>query len=290
MALWASAFVATKIALVEVSPFFLIFSRLAVGSVFFIVFWMIRGVGKIVLRDRWMLLMLSIFEPCLYFLFETFALLHTTASQAGVVFAFLPIMILVLSRFFMKEKIKTVQVWGGVFAVAGVLVLSFSSIVDEALGSSIFGNVLEFLAVGSAAAYTIMLKRLSKSCSPYFLASVQCFSGSIFFLPFAMHDVWSGVSFGFLTGVAVVYLGVVVTVGAYTLFNFGVAKVSVNMAGMYYNLIPVFVIIFSAVVLDEKIGYVQIFSMSLVIFGVLLASVRPQDVVTETNLGIEEGR
>jgi len=275
MALWASAFVATKIALVEVSPFFLIFSRLAVGSLIFIVFWVIGGVRKIVLRDRWMLLMMSIFEPCLYFLFETFALLHTSASQAGAIFAFLPIMILALSRFFMNEKIKAVQFWGGFFSVAGVLVLCFSSIIDEDLGSSIFGNFLELLAVGSAATYAIMLKSLSKSYSPYFLASVQCFSGSIFFLPFAMYDVSIGVSFGFLTSVAVVYLGVVVTVGAYTLFNFGVTKVSVGMAGIYYNLIPVFVIIFSTVVLDEKIGYVQIFSMIFVIFGVLLASVRP---------------
>lgn len=47
MALWSSAFIAVKIALVGVSPFLLIFSRLVLGSVFFLAFWKFRGWAKV---------------------------------------------------------------------------------------------------------------------------------------------------------------------------------------------------------------------------------------------------
>ena len=123
MALWGSAFIAIKIALNDIPPFALIFLRLILGSVFFLAFWRVSFREVVASKDRWLLLLMSIFEPCLYFLFETKALMYTTASQAGVVFAFLPILILVFSYILHREKPSFAQVIGGVIAVIGVVIL-----------------------------------------------------------------------------------------------------------------------------------------------------------------------
>ncbi|MCR1829101.1 DMT family transporter [Ectopseudomonas oleovorans] len=270
MALWGSAFIAIKIALNDIPPFALIFLRLILGSVFFLAFWRVSFREVVASKDRWLLLLMSIFEPCLYFLFETKALMYTTASQAGVVFAFLPILILVFSYILHREKPSFAQVIGGVIAVIGVVILCLSGSPSADASSPAFGNFLELLAMASAAVYTVLLKRLSGTYSPFFLAAVQSFTGAIFFLPFGIYDFAQGVTIGATSAIAVIYLGLIVTAGAYTLFNVGISKTSVAQGAMYFNLVPIFTIIFSMAFLGETISLAQLASMALVVLGVLL--------------------
>lgn len=270
MALWASAFVAIKVALTDISPFLLIFLRLLLGSFFFLAFWNTSFKAVITSKDRWLLLLMSLFEPCLYFLFETKALMYTTASQAGVVFAFLPILILIFSYILYRDKPSLAQCIGGLIAAIGVVLLCLSGDPSADATAPAFGNFLELLAMASAAIYTVLLKRLSGTYSPFFLAAVQSFTGVIFFLPFALYELSKGVSMGSASAFAVIYLGFIVTAGAYTLFNIGISKVSVTHGAMYFNLVPIFTIIFSMAFLGESISLAQLSSMALVVCGVLL--------------------
>ena len=75
---------------------------------------------------------------------------------------------------------------------------------------------------------------------------------------------------GATTAIAVIYLGLIVTAGAYTLFNIGISKTSVAQGAMYFNLVPIFTIIFSMAFLGETISLAQFASMALVVLGVLL--------------------
>lgn len=289
MALWASAFIAIKIALIEISPFLLIFSRLMLGSLFFIVFWKVGIRKPIAVKDRWLLLAMSFFEPCLYFLFETTALLYTTASQAGVVFAFLPVLIILFSYFMYREKPSYFQCVGGAVAAIGVLVLCLTGSPEGDASSPALGNLLELLAMACAAIYTVLLKRLSGLYSPFFLAAVQSFTGAVFFLPFAAYEIVGGISIGIQSALAALYLGVVVTAGAYTLFNFGISKVSVVQGAMYFNLVPIFTLLFSMVFLNENISLTQIVSMILVISGVAIGLTRAREKSTRNSLEFEQG-
>lgn len=278
MALWSSSFVVIKIALDGITPFLLIFSRLLVGSLFFLVFWKAETIKA---KDRWVFMMMSLFEPCLYFIFETKALQYTTVSQAGVVFAFLPILIFTFSYFMYRERPNSAQCIGGVVATLGVLILCLSGSPNEEGGSPVFGNFLELLAMTCAAIYTILLKRLSGLYSPFFLATIQSFTGTVFFLPFALYEIGNGTSIDVQSVIAVLYLGVIVTAGAYTLFNIGISRVSVTQGALYFNLVPVFTLLLSMTFLNERIGYYQIFSMILVISGVALGLTKTQEQVNK---------
>jgi drug/metabolite transporter (DMT)-like permease len=276
MALWASAFIAIKIALEGLSPFLLIFLRLFLGSLFFLAFWRRVGTVSLTAKDRWLLLVMSLFEPCLYFLFETKALMYTTASQAGVIFAFLPILIILFSYLMYRDRPNGAQVLGGGLAAAGVSMLCLSGLASEDASAPALGNFLELLAMASAAVYTVLLKRLSGSYSAYFLAAAQSVTGAIFFLPFAAYELSQGVAISATSAVAVLYLGIVVTAGAYTLFNIGISRVSVAHGAIYFNLIPLFTLIFSVAFLDETITLMQTAAMVLVILGVLVGLARPR--------------
>lgn len=270
MALWASAFVAIKIALIDVSPFVLMFLRLTLGSIFFVLFWKYGVRKSIAIKDRWSLLVMSFFEPCLYFILETKALQYTSASQAGVIFAFLPVLIMLFSYLMHHEKPSILQCAGGVLAAAGVLVLCLTGSPMEEASAPVLGNFLELLAMASAAIYTVLLKRLTGVYSPFFLAAIQSFTGAVFFLPFAAYEAADGISIGLNAALAVLYLGLIVTAAAYTLFNYGISKVSVAQGALYFNLVPIFTLLFSLAFLDENVRFSQFVSMALVIAGVMI--------------------
>lgn len=283
MALWASAFIAIKIALVDVSPFVLMSFRLMLGSSFFVLFWKFGIRKSIAIKDRWLLLVMSFFEPCLYFIFETKALQYTSASQAGVVFAFLPVLIMLFSYLIYHEKPSSLQCAGGVLAVAGVLILCFTGTPEAEASAPVLGNFLELLAMACAAIYTVLLKRLTGTYSPFFLAAIQSFTGAVFFLPFAAYEAVGGISIGLKATLAVLYLGLIVTAAAYILFNYGISKVSVAQGALYFNLVPIFTLLFSVLFLGENIYITQVLSMALVIAGVMLGLTKT--TATKTVLG-----
>ncbi len=268
MMLWSSAFVAVKIALLEIPPFLLVFSRLVLGSLFFLLFWTFKGNSRIAQKDYFFLVLMGLLEPCLYFLCETTALQYTTASQAGIVFAFLPIFIMIFSFLFFREKPRLYQCIGGGLAISGVIVLNLYGEQSEHGVDPVKGNVLELFAIACAAGYTILLKKLSGDYSPFFLAGVQSFIGTLFFLPFAWSDSAFSGEVGMQSILAVVYLGVIVTAGAYLFFNIGMTSVTATQGGMYFNLIPIFTSLFSLIILGETIRFGQVISMVLIITGV----------------------
>ncbi|UZJ57950.1 DMT family transporter [Pseudomonas sp. KU26590] len=280
MALWASAFVAIKIALIEVPPFVLMFLRLILGSGFFALFWKFGVRKSIAIKDRWLLLVMSFFEPCLYFILETKALQYTSASQAGVVFAFLPVLIMLFSYLIYHDKPSTLQCAGGLLAAAGVLVLCLTGSHEGEASAPVLGNFLELLAMACAAIYTVLLKRLTGMYSPFLLAAIQSFTGAIFFLPFAAYEAAGGISIGLNAALAVLYLGLIVTAAAYTLFNYGISKVSVAQGALYFNLVPIFTLLFSVAFLEENIYFTQVISMALVIAGVMLGLAKTTAVKT----------
>ncbi|MCY1555114.1 EamA-like transporter family protein [compost metagenome] len=71
-----------------------------------------------------------------------------------------------------------------------------------------------------------------------------------------------------------VYLGIVVTVGAYGLYNFGVSRLPASQASGFINLIPVFTLVFAMLLLGESLNAMQMLAAALVFVGVALSQWR----------------
>ncbi|MDU1797946.1 MAG: DMT family transporter, partial [Pseudomonas aeruginosa] len=93
MALWGSSYVVLKVAFRELPPLWVIFGRMALGSLVFLVAWRWRGRIDYRPGDWKYLLGLAVCEPCLYFLCESFALQYTSAAQVGMITALLPLLV-----------------------------------------------------------------------------------------------------------------------------------------------------------------------------------------------------
>ena len=142
MIFWASSFIALKLAFRSYHPMVVIFGRMAVASLCFVFF--IPGFTRIPFRrgDAKYFLFMAFCEPCLYFLFEAKATENTTASQAGMICAMLPLMVAVAASIFLNERISRKTLFGFIVAIAGACWLSLSSRVTESAPNPPLGNFL----------------------------------------------------------------------------------------------------------------------------------------------------
>lgn len=272
MALWASSFIALKLAFTAYHPMVVIFGRMITACIGFMPF--VGMVRRNVPRkeDVPTILFMLACEPCLYFLFEAAALKNTSASQAGMITAMLPLMVAIAAGLYLKERISVKTVLGFLVAIIGACLLSLAAASNHAAPNPVLGNFYEFMAMVCATGYTISLKRLCARYEPLFLTALQACAGSVFFLPFLFLPTTElPVRFEPVPGLSILYLGFFVTMGAYGLYNFAVSRVPASQAAAFVNLIPVLTVILGWVILGERFTPLQYAASALVIAGVLMS-------------------
>jgi drug/metabolite transporter (DMT)-like permease len=272
MLLWASSFIALKFAFKTYDPLVVIFGRMLVASVCFLM------VAKRVTKafhyrqgDYKLLLFMALCEPCLYFLFEAKAVENTTASQAGMITAMLPILVMISATLILKERVGGRSWVGAVSAVGGVCWLTLLSAPTEDAPNPLLGNFLELLAMLCATGYTIAMKALTERYTPFFLTALQAFAGCLFYFPLLfLPSTKPPAAFHLGPGLAVLYLGAIITLGAYGLYNYGVKHVAANKAASFVNLIPIFSVVLGWLLLGETLTSGQTVAAVVTIGGVYL--------------------
>lgn len=269
--LWAGSFIAMKLAMSAFEPLLVVFGRMALASAVFLPLAPRLGELAALRRDIKPILFMALCEPCLYFVFEANALRFTQVSQAGMVTAMLPLLVAAAAALVLKERLSRRTVAGLILAVSGVLVLSAAGSSTEAAPAPALGNFLEFLAMCCAVGYIVTLKKLSTRHRPLFLTAMQSFVGTVFFIPTLFFHSLPG-HYPLVPTLAVVFLGLGVTFVAYGLYNYGVSQIPAAKASVFINLIPVFTLLFSWLVLGERLTSVQYAAAGIVLAGVFLTT------------------
>ena len=277
MILWSSSFIGFKVALSVYSPFEVVAGRMIVASLFCI------PVAKelwAVLKNkelRFFLLIGVLFEPCIYFLCETFALLYTSAAQAGMVLALTPLCVGAGAWFFLKEKLSLQTWFGFIVAVIGIVWLSFSGEASQTAPHPLLGNILEFGAVLCAMGYTLCVRRLVRSVRPIVYTAAMAFGGAIFyipltFLPISVEPVILDIVVPtWMPLASIAYLGFAVSLLGYGFYNFGLTRLPAGEVAAYVNLIPIITLGMGVLWLGEYLTPVQYLASALVVVGIILS-------------------
>ncbi|PIE69394.1 MAG: EamA family transporter [Deltaproteobacteria bacterium] len=271
--LWGSSYAAMKVVVASFGPMPTVWARMVAASILFLILgW--RHVVQIRLGKDWKWLLLLFFcQPCMYFLCEGFALNATSSAQAGMISAILPLMVMV-GAYVVLHETNTLITWAGcLLSLGGVIWLTLESVPTRAAPNPLLGNLLEVAAMGFAAGYMLLMRRLSGRYSPFVLTGMQCMAGSLFFLPGGLSAVtWQAPVESY---VLLVYLGTLVTLGAFGLYNWGISRVPAGRASVFVNLVPVIAVCLGVVVMDETLNTAQMLACALVFAGVLLAQMSP---------------
>lgn len=271
--LWGSSFSAMRIVLNDLDPLAAIFLRLLLATLCILPF-----AGKLIPKSfqkgDWKILgAMVLFQPCLYFLFESRALIYTTSSQAGIVSACLPLMVAVAAWIFLSEAMDAKIIIGLVLSITGVALLTVFQVRGVTAPNPALGNLLELMAMVSACGYMILVKQLSSRYNTWTLTAMQVAGGTLFFLPgilpllSADPGIWR-----MKLILLLLFLGPCVSLGAFGLYNYGIRTVSVSRASICINLIPVIAIILGWIFLGETLNLKQGIAAGIVIFGVVLSN------------------
>jgi len=221
------------------------------------------------------ILLLAAFEPCLYFIFEAKALLYTSASQAGMITSLMPLITAMAAGYFLKEIISRQLIFGSLVAMIGAVWLSVQATTTVSAPNPMLGNFLELCAMACGAGYTIVARYLADKFSAIFITAIQAFIGAIFFFPFFIFEYFTvDMKFTFDALAWVTYLGVVVTLGGYGLYNFALTKIEASKAAMYVNLIPVFTLVLAFLILGEKLSVSELIACATILSGVILSQIK----------------
>ncbi len=269
MAIWAMSFIWSKMALEVYSPIAVIFLRLIVSTVLIFLFLIISNQLQPIQKGdiKWFIL-LSVFEPFLYFIGENFGLQLISTTLASVIISTIPLFVPILAFFVLKERISVMNIIGIVISITGVLMM----VVDKgfSLNAPLNGILLMGLAVFSATFYGLLLKHLSHRYSGYSIVAYQNIGGIVYFLPLFIFMEWDGVmvaNHSFKALLAILLLAVFASTIAFVLYTHGVRQIGVTRSSAFVNLIPVLTAIFAWSLLDEVIGWQKIIGILIVISG-----------------------
>jgi len=273
---WSFSFVWFKIAYFAYNPLTVVLLRLAISTILIsIVAAVLKRLQKPTRKDLNLFVLMAFFEPFLYFLGESYGLKYVSPTVAAVIVATIPLFTPIAAWYFHKEKVRWMNVVGLFFSFVGVglVVLNGSFRLD----ASPLGVGLEFMAVFAAIAYAIVLKSLTLRYNTLTIIAYQNLIGILFFLPlWLIVDLKAFLQTPFHPQAfrAIILLAVFSSTLAFVFFTQSVRQIGVNRSNTFINLIPVFVAIFSFLVLKEELGFQKITGIIVVVTGLFLAQIK----------------
>ena len=272
--LYGTTLTAMKVCLNFYSEVEMITLRMIISSLLFLPFFLtVYKDLKVDKIDFKFILLMTICEPCLYFLFETHALRFTTSGQAGVVSSMEPILIIIFAKFILKEHLPKIAYIGVLLGIIGSVVLSIGSDVNELAPNPILGNSLEMCAEILTVTSIITTKYLMDKYPPFFLAGSQVLLGAVFFivLNIVRHGSFIPVINASLP--IFIYLGVL-TVVSYALYNYGICTLSASKASPFLYMLPISSICFGCFFLGESFNLTQFFACALIFVGIYISQMK----------------
>lgn len=215
--------------------------------------------------------LLGLIEPFACYGALNLGLRSTTAANAALLVALLPVMVLILGVVFGKDRVGRRNLMAGVIATAGAVMLATVH-VTASVG---VGDALVLLADLAAAGSVLIVSRLSAKASALEITAFQFGVGFLFTVPVAAVE-WAtrreaipgSSELPHVAAAAAVGLGAFAL--AYLAYNYAVARVPVSTAGISLNLIPFFGVISAILWLGEKLSLLEWFAGALILGGILL--------------------
>lgn len=178
-----------------------------------------------------------------------------------------------LSVLLLKERVSRLQLLGIGLSIAGLLLVTGSSLNREGLAPPV-GNLLVFGSVVAWAAYTFQGKKLVSTFPWLVVTTASISAGILWLLPLAISELWlQGMPHLHGDGlVQLLYLGGASSALGYGLWNYGLRFLDASQAAPYINLIPVVGLILSIIVLNEPPSLIQVGGGALTLCGVWLSN------------------
>ncbi|MDI9513462.1 MAG: DMT family transporter [Clostridiaceae bacterium] len=270
---WGISFVSTKIVLTELPPVSIAFFRQFVAIVPLLAFMLIRQESfKPDKGDLKLFALASFFGIVLYFVFENTGLTMTTASNASMLAAAIPVFVLIAESVMARRPISKPSLGCILASLLGVYCIISENGAIDLSGSTFLGNLLILGAMASWIVYTFISKGLGERYSSLKLTTVQTLLSIPLFIPFTVSEVPAWQVPSQTAFLHLLFLGVFCSALAYVFFLYSINTLGPVLPSASLNLIPVITIITGRIVLAEELTWLQAAGAVLIVGGLTLLS------------------
>jgi drug/metabolite transporter (DMT)-like permease len=276
MLCWSLTYIWYKVVFTVLSPISVMAFRLTFSAVFLFVFSILtHKLNHLQKPDIKWFVLLSFFQPFLYFLFEGYGVSKVSATLASVIISTIPVFTPIIARVFFNERLSIYNLFGIILSFIGVTFVSLGSQLHFD-GSSI-GVLLLFGAVASSLGYAVLITRLTIQYNSFTIISWQNAFGALWFLPLFFIFEFPKINITLINRhifLNLIYLSFFGSTLAYILFTYSIKKLGITRASLFTNTIPVFTAIFSYFFLKEILEPIKITGIVIVLSGLFLAQIK----------------
>lgn len=272
--IWGETFVSSKVLLDNgMRPADIFFYRFLLA---YICIWIFSP--KKLLADSWKdearMFLLGIFGGSMYFLTENTALSYSTASNVGILVSSAPLITAIAAAFFYKdERMDSRQVGGSLLAFVGMVMVVLNG--KFILHLNTLGDSLALAAAICWTFYSLILKGASKRYSTVFITRKVFFYGLVTMIPYFLFISPLNPDPAILSHPQVygnlIYLGLVASMICFLVWNKVVTVLgTVRTMNLIYTQ-PFFTMLFSYLILSERITWMAIAGALLISIGMFFA-------------------
>ena len=272
LVIWSSSFVAIKIAYETFPP-------ITLGAVRFVVATLILGALTLLPKNRIRLekkdigtvALSGLMGITLYAVLQNIAMQWTSASSATLIIASYPAITLLLESLIYKVKMNLFKIIGILIAIAGVVILSYVR-ADTRQQGELLGVLLLLVAGIAWAFYNFLTKKVVNRYPSISLLFYQTLFGAIFMAPLALFERGDWAAPTALTFSMMLFLGLFCSVLAFLLYNNGLKKLPASSVTSMLNLVPIFGVFFSWMLLGEQVTLRKVIGGVVIIAGVMISA------------------
>jgi len=288
------SFLVTKGALEVLDPMELIFVRflLAAGLMTLLV---LLGIMKVDFRGKRpaTLLLTCLFQPILYFIFETYGVRESATSTAGIILGALPALVALLSVFVLGERTTPIQSFGLALSILGVGIVVLAGPVSAGSGEGTLRGALFLVgSMLSAGFFNVLSRKASRHFTDFERTFAMMWAGALCFGAIVLVRALFGQSVDFAANPAAVsamahrslltragsvwfsifYLGVLSSVVAFFLINYTLTTLKASQSAVFSNLVTVITVFAGVVIRKETFDAGQALGALVIILGVWTAN------------------
>ena len=253
---------------------FISFARALIGSIFIALFMLVSGHGldkNAVLKNLKLLIPSGIAMAFNWIcLFEAYR--FTGVAVGTLCYYMAPVIVVVLSPIFLKEKLTAVNVVSVLAAVVGAVLIS--GVVSGSAKSA--KGILLGLAAAALYSTVIMINKFVRNLSPIETTFVQLLTAAVTMIPYILltEDVTEFV-FDRRSVIFTLIVGIFHTGIVYMIYFSSVQKIPAQTTAVFSYIDPVTAIILSAVILGERLDAVQLIGTFLILAATLFNELAP---------------
>lgn len=270
---WGISFINVKIVLGEIPPVTIALIRFAIASLLLgMIFARMEPGTKVEKKDLPMMALAGIMGITMYFYFENNGIKLTTAANAALIVAFVPLITILLDVLFFHSRASWLKVVGVGIAVTGTY-FSITANGQISLSSTNFkGNMFMVCAMLVWAFYTLANKSLQRKYSGLCLTTYQTIFGTVFMVPLVLPEMKEWKMFSLLSLGHILFLAVCCSVLGYWFYMYSLKHLDVTVTTIYLNLVPVVGVAGGYLFLQESVLPIQMIGGVLTLLAIFVVN------------------